>query len=771
MLCEQILFSKKNPSRGNQISNYFISDQCSSLEDAKEEILQKVDYAHDEIVPYLSTSQKIIRYLHVFNVKLYVAIISITIIGSVFFLILVYLEKFLTNLKIMTFGTNIYGYSFAGVSAAIVATWICGQFALTAEGSGIAEMKSILTGIEIKDFFTIKTLLAKYFSCIMVKISGLGVGHEGAFIHIIGAFSNNITKLPFFKEIDNDHNRKSVTIAGISASLVIAFGTPIGAMIFALDMCPVNFQMSNMFKCFISVSIAYFIYCLMYNVFFVSTVQQLSSNNYKIGELVWFIGLGLVEGIFCTSYLLAFSKYLVFKRASKLPIFFNRFYYISMVTLIIALVTFEHSNFRFGVKEIISDLTNLDDLHDPNRKISWWHNDSQLISELIYVLICRFMMLWSFSSSAIPFGVFGPGLIIGLVIGRLYGEIICHFFRVSTRPNIFAAAGCGAFLCGFTRSFAPLICVIEITGEIKLLLPMLITNLTGFIFSSIWNIGFLEMIIAIRKLPYLPTFMLPEKGMRCVKDISKNIGSDFLFLDSNLYDIFELLITKEEVDCNEFIPILDKETRRIHSYVKLENCFEYMKSSIIDIERIVIDRKEKISFQLYSNLKQFVTDYGDNAHIIISKRIWHFLKKITKKRYQYDIGQFGSTIKKSQLSKDIVKLEMNNLFVTSLNDANKEKELANAFFRDTEVKKKLRREENDLQKKMIMELLSNVKLNLSDPVLSVDCVPIIVDGNVKLIKVHYMFLMLGVSVIWIQQFNGTLLGKLTKEEFLKFKCS
>lgn len=770
MLCEKIIFSKGNPSRGNQISNYFISDYCSSLVDAKEEILSKVDYAQDEITPYLDIRQKVRRYFEFFNLKLYLAIISVTIVGSVIFLILVYLAKFLTSFKNQNFVDNPYEFALAGVSCALLATWICGRFAVTAEGSGIAEMKSILTGIEIDDFFSITTLVTKYFSCILVKASGLGMGYEGAFIHIIGAFSSNITKLPFFKEVDDDHNRKSITIAGISAALVLAFGTPLGALFFALDMCPANFQLPNLFKCFISVSLAYFIWCVMYNIFNVTTVSKMTMvDDYNIGEIYWFILLGVVEGSLCTIYLIGFSKYLVFKRASTKPFFANRYYYIAIVTALVAFVTFDHNNFRWGAKEVISDLTTLVDLHDPARKIDWWYNDGRTISELCYVLLGRLLMFWSFSSASIPFGVFGPGLTIGVVIGRLYGETVCHLFALATKPNVFAACGCAAFLCGFTRSFTPLICVIEMTGEVRLLLPMLITNLIGFLFSSVWNIGFIEMIIAIRKLPYLPTFMPPERGMKPISEISESIGRDVLFLDSTLYDVFELLVLKTEVSNSEYIPIIDRGNCRIQSFVKLEDCFNYMKSTVIDIESIVMDHKEHMSFQLYIHLKKFVTDYGPDAQLIISKRIWAFLKKITMTTNKFQIGQFGTVTNHLPVKQN--EHNYTNILLKEKVEGRMSDRFSYAFEIDLEKQEKTKKEEKDLHKKMITELLTNVKVDFNDPILCVNQVPIVVNETVKLIKAHYLFLMLGIQIIWVQQGTGKLVGKLTKNAFLKFKSA
>ena len=54
-------------------------------------------------------------------------------------------------------------------------------------GSGIPEIKSVLSGVEYHNLLSQKTILAKILSIIFVKISGLGIGFEAAFIHITAA--------------------------------------------------------------------------------------------------------------------------------------------------------------------------------------------------------------------------------------------------------------------------------------------------------------------------------------------------------------------------------------------------------------------------------------------------------------------------------------------------------------------------------------------------------------------------------------------------------
>lgn len=72
-------------------------------------------------------------------------------------------------------------------------------------------------------------------------------------------------------------------------------------------------------------------------------------------------------------------------------------------------------------------------------------------------------MLFFFTTAAIPFGIFTPGLVLGCLLGRLYGEIVCKFDFINTEPAMFAACATAAFISSITKTFSSLIIVLEMT--------------------------------------------------------------------------------------------------------------------------------------------------------------------------------------------------------------------------------------------------------------------------------------------------------------------
>ncbi len=70
-----------------------------------------------------------------------------------------------------------------------------------AEGSGIPEMKSILSGVNIYRYLSFQTLIGKIIGLTAGLCAGLSIGKEGPFVHIAGAIANKLSKFQLFRGI------------------------------------------------------------------------------------------------------------------------------------------------------------------------------------------------------------------------------------------------------------------------------------------------------------------------------------------------------------------------------------------------------------------------------------------------------------------------------------------------------------------------------------------------------------------------------------------
>jgi chloride channel 3/4/5 len=128
---------------------------------------------------------------------------------------------------------------FAGVFAATAARLVK-SFAPYAAGSGISEMKCIIAGFVMKGFLGFTTLFIKSIGLPLAIASGLSVGKEGPSVHYAVCTGNVISRF-FDKYRRNAAKTREILSASAAAGVGVAFGSPIGGVLFSLE------EMSNYF--------------------------------------------------------------------------------------------------------------------------------------------------------------------------------------------------------------------------------------------------------------------------------------------------------------------------------------------------------------------------------------------------------------------------------------------------------------------------------------------------------------------------------------------
>jgi chloride channel 3/4/5 len=104
----------------------------------------------------------------------------------------------------------------------------------SAAGSGVAEVKVILSGFVLHGYLGLKTLVFKTLALILAISSGLSLGKEGPYVHIASCVGNICCRI-FPKYRNNDGKRREVLSASASSGVAVAFGAPIGAVLFGLE--------------------------------------------------------------------------------------------------------------------------------------------------------------------------------------------------------------------------------------------------------------------------------------------------------------------------------------------------------------------------------------------------------------------------------------------------------------------------------------------------------------------------------------------------------
>ena len=103
-----------------------------------------------------------------------------------------------------------------------------------AAGSGVAEVKVILSGFVVHGYLGVQTLVVKTLALILSVASGLSLGKEGPFVHIAACVGNIACRM-FSKYNHNDGKRREVLSASAASGVAVAFGAPIGGVLFSLE--------------------------------------------------------------------------------------------------------------------------------------------------------------------------------------------------------------------------------------------------------------------------------------------------------------------------------------------------------------------------------------------------------------------------------------------------------------------------------------------------------------------------------------------------------
>ncbi|CAB4001481.1 H(+) Cl(-) exchange transporter 3 [Paramuricea clavata] len=134
-------------------------------------------------------------------------------------------------------------------------------------------IKTMLGGFIIHGYFGLWTLIVKSLGMMLAVAAGLSLGKEGPLVHVACCCGNVFAKL-FPKYRKNEAKKREVLSAASAAGVSVAFGAPIGGVLFSLEEVSYYFPMKTLWRSF---------FCAM-----VAAVTLKYMNPYGTGKLVLF---------------------------------------------------------------------------------------------------------------------------------------------------------------------------------------------------------------------------------------------------------------------------------------------------------------------------------------------------------------------------------------------------------------------------------------------------------------------------------------------------
>ena len=114
-----------------------------------------------------------------------------------------------------------------------------------------------------------------------------------------------------------------------------------------------------------------------------------------------------------------------------------------------------------------------------------------------------------------PVGLYIPTMAVGAGFGRLFGEVV---YVLGLRPEplsaLFSVVGAASMAAGVTHTYSTAIVMVEITGQLTVLLPILVGLSTAMLVSKKFSVSVYDGIAEKRGLPFLPNVPKTQYNLR-----------------------------------------------------------------------------------------------------------------------------------------------------------------------------------------------------------------------------------------------------------------
>ncbi|KAJ3825344.1 Cl-channel protein [Lentinula raphanica] len=450
-------------------------------------------------------------------------------------------------------------YVMCAASFSFVAAHLVRSLAKYAAGSGISEIKCILAGFTMKRFLGFSTLFIKSLTLPLVIASGLSVGKEGPSVHVACCIGYIVAGW-FPKFASSQAKIRQVVTAASAAGVAVAFGSPIGGVLFSIEEMSHNFSIKTMWRSFFCALVATFTLSAM-NPFRTGKLvlfQVTYDRDWHFFEIIFFVILGIFGGLY-GAFVVKFNlqvaafrrKYLQSHAVAEAVIlavvtamigYFNRFLRIDMTESMAILFRECDASTGGGTGDICQT------------SIQW-----RLANSLLLATIIRTALVVISYGCKVPAGIFVPSMAVGASFGRMVGIMVRATYRAYPQSGIFAYCdpnspacitpgtyaflGAAAALSGVMRITVTVVVIMfELTGALTYILPtMIVLLVTKAVGDILGTNGIADEMIRFNGFPFLEKedhaygvdvsavmrtdlYTVPAEGMR-VRDVEALISS------------------------------------------------------------------------------------------------------------------------------------------------------------------------------------------------------------------------------------------------------
>lgn len=432
------------------------------------------------------------------------------------------------------------------------------------DGSGIPEVKAIISGAELPRFLFWKTFFLKAAGLVCCSAS-LSIGREGPHIHLATILAHKLLKLKIFRDLSYFKSLcTQIYQASVTAGVAAVLGSPLGATFFSIEITASYYIVHNLISS-LAVGVVCSVFLQVYHYLYLTEdfYPMQVYNEYNYVDLILVAGLGVVAGFLGAGFV-KLAKFLTRLRARRtILVLHKRYRYAVFVAVIYSIGCFFIPTLKITAKGAFNDLIVKENLEQV------WRTNS--VYSLLIFCVSKIVFTALSVSVQIPFGIFLPVLDCGAALGRAIGEF-AYVFGGLAHASMYAAVGGAALIGSATHALSAILIIVELTGEIRYIIPMSIAVVISCQIAKCLELNIYDVTIQVRSIPFLPAVRREELYHHSAKDIMEPVQS--LYINSNISQVKPCLSLPDE----EKVPVTDEDnyliaetsSRRLKKYIDWE---------------------------------------------------------------------------------------------------------------------------------------------------------------------------------------------------------
>ncbi|KAK3671966.1 chloride channel [Recurvomyces mirabilis] len=406
---------------------------------------------------------------------------------------------------------------------ATCASLLVNRYSLYAKQSGIPEIKTMLGGFVIRRFLGVWTLVVKSLGLCLAVASGMWLGKEGPLVHVACCCANLFMKL--FHGINGNEARKRETLSAAAASgISVAFGSPIGGVLFSLEQLSYYFPDKTMWASFVCAMVAA-VTLQAFDPFRTGKLvlyQVTYHSGWHAFELLPFSMIGIIGGLYGAMFIKLNMRIARWRASTSNPFLNRPVLEVVVVAFVTALISFPVTFLRAQSSELVEYLfTECRDVNDDYLGLcKAGIANTGVIFILLLSAFIGFVLATITFGLQVPAGILLPSMAVGALYGRVVGLIVevwqrehpnfiafasCEPDIPCVTPGTYAVIGAASALAGTTRMTVSIVVIMfELTGALTYVLPIMIAvMLSKWVGDAFGKRGIYESWIQFQGYPFI----------------------------------------------------------------------------------------------------------------------------------------------------------------------------------------------------------------------------------------------------------------------------